>query len=690
MMNDNARRGAWASALVYVALTAVMGRHVLGSLGTMVAGDNRDSMLNAAILAWNANSVPWSDAWYQFPIYYPLSDALTFSEHLLGLSIIATPLYWMTGNGLAAYNLTMLLTYPLSALAMYALIWRLTRSAPAAFLSGLAFGFAPYRAGHLGHIQLLAVFWAPLALLGLHEYVETRRRRWLLLFGVGWALQGAANGYLLVYFSVLIGFWVLWFLVARRRWREAALVAGAGAAAVLPLLPIIYRYVTAHARYALSRGPGEQAFYGADITAPLCPPPGLTFWGWLGGNCRPEGELFIGPTLVALCFVGAWATRRRQDPGDHQALHHSSSAAFYALAAVAAWALSWGPAPRFRGVLVLSGGPFAWLGVLPGVDQLRVPARFWMVTLLSLSILLGLLVAAMLKRRSAGASAAIVVAASLGLALDGWMTIPAAALPPPAPNPKILPGKVVMTLPIGAEDSTAEFRAVVGGWSVANGASGYFAPHYTTLWDASDRADPIVFAPFLSRGDLHVVVDENKPALVDLVERQAGVEETGRGGGRRQYRIPRRGTVTRGTPGGERRPIASVSASCAREPAAWAIDGDGSTRWQCGLQTSDQAFTIDLGVVTTAGALVHALGAYRNDYPRHLIVETSIDQMDWQEAWNGDVLAPVFEARVRDPQSIRFVVPFAPRPARFVRLRQVGRDEEWYWSIAEVEVWSGM
>ncbi len=49
------------------------------------------------------------------------SDVLAFSEHLLGLSVIATPLYWLTGNTLLSYNVTLLLTYPLCGLAMYAL-----------------------------------------------------------------------------------------------------------------------------------------------------------------------------------------------------------------------------------------------------------------------------------------------------------------------------------------------------------------------------------------------------------------------------------------------------------------------------------------------------------------------------------------------------------------------------------------
>ena len=158
----------------------IIGRDVLAHLGSTIANDPGDPLLTAAILKWNATHVPLTDAWYQFPIFYPTRDTLTFSEHLLGLSVIASPIYWLTGDLVVTYNLVLLLTFPLCAIAMYALVFRLTGSAAGAFVAGLAFAFAPYRISQLPHIQMLATFWAPLALLGLHAYLETGRRRWLV------------------------------------------------------------------------------------------------------------------------------------------------------------------------------------------------------------------------------------------------------------------------------------------------------------------------------------------------------------------------------------------------------------------------------------------------------------------------------------------------------------------------------
>ena len=210
-------RRAWVPAvislLVYTIITAILGRDVLAHLGSTIANDTGDPLLTAAILKWNATHVPLTDAWYQFPIFYPTRDTLTFSEHLLGLSVIASPIYWLIGDIVITYNLVLLLTFPLCAIAMYALVFRLTGSVAGAFIAGLAFAFAPYRISQLPHIQMLATFWAPLALLGLHAYLQSGRRRWLVLYGATWLLQGATNGYALVMFSILIGLWTLWFVV---------------------------------------------------------------------------------------------------------------------------------------------------------------------------------------------------------------------------------------------------------------------------------------------------------------------------------------------------------------------------------------------------------------------------------------------------------------------------------------------
>ena len=147
---------------------------------------------------------------------WPVPGSMALSEHLLGLSIVATPLQLLGAGPITAYNVCLLLTYALSGFFAYLLGKRLTGSTFAGICAGIAFGFSPYRASQLAHIQVLSSQWMPLALLGLHAYLDTGARRWLVVFGLAWLLQALSNGYFLLFFPVLIGAWLLWFVDWRR------------------------------------------------------------------------------------------------------------------------------------------------------------------------------------------------------------------------------------------------------------------------------------------------------------------------------------------------------------------------------------------------------------------------------------------------------------------------------------------
>ena len=63
---------------------------------------------------------------------------------------------------------------------------------------------------------------------------------------------------------------------------------------------------------------------------------------------------------------------------------------FYALAAFAMWVFALGPEAFFFGSRALYQAPYGWLMRLPGFDGLRVPARFWMMALVCLTVLAAL------------------------------------------------------------------------------------------------------------------------------------------------------------------------------------------------------------------------------------------------------------------------------------------------------------
>jgi hypothetical protein len=753
-------RAAAASAAVYAAVTAFFGRDLLSNLGTMIAADEGDPLFVAALLHWNATILPLSERWWQFPIFHPTRATMTFSEHFLGLGPLSTPLHWITRDAVITYNVVTLLTFPLCGLAMFALAHRLTRSGAAAFLAGLAFAFAPYRFAQLPHLQMLALFWAPLALLGLHAYLETRRVRWLVVYGAAWMLQAATNWYTLVFFSIVVGLWVVWFAAARQRWRELAAIAAATLVAALPLVPIVLKYLSVHALHGFTRDPGEMRSYSADLAAVLCAPVQLTVWGWLQTACRPEGQLFPGLTVAVLSLVAGFRAAARQgperrfsraltigsrlllaaallfaivtcsvlvggpwafavgplrvsassiakpvmlatatlllglviSPGIRAAAKRSSTAGFYLLAALVTWVLSLGPVLTFMGEPRGFQAPFALLMYLPGIDGLRVPARFWVLTTMCLAILVGLLAASLFSGRRRSIVASGLVVASVLLLSDGWIDrLPAARVPYGVPDERALRNATVLHLPMGSiRDIGAEFRGVVGGWRSVNGYSGYFPGYYPALLDAARDEEDGTVVPFLATGDLHVVVDEGARRLRDMIERQPGAIMTAARSGAAQYKIPRRTVLPPTDAIGERLAIEGLAASCEAAAAMRAADGDERTRWECGPQRPGHEIVVDLGRPQAVGAVLQNLAEYNTNYPRHLLLQTSLDGMTWDAAWDGSVRGLLIAQAIERPgPSLRITVPFSRRQARYVRLRQMAEDQLFQWSIAELEIWSG-
>ena len=153
--------------------------------------DPGDPLLVTYLIWWNAHAVPLTQRWWNAPFFWPIPDALALTEHLAGLSPFTTPIQWLGGSPLLAYNLLLIASTWWTGLATHALLRRLTGRETAAYVAGLAFAFAPYRTSTLAHLQLYACWWIPLIFLGLHAYYEDGRARWLVLDGHCVAVPGA-------------------------------------------------------------------------------------------------------------------------------------------------------------------------------------------------------------------------------------------------------------------------------------------------------------------------------------------------------------------------------------------------------------------------------------------------------------------------------------------------------------------
>ena len=297
---------ASASGLVYVALTALLFRNLLPDITTHLSSDLGDPLLVTSILAWSAKHLPLTETWWNFPGFAPLLGATAFTEHLLLTYPVTAPIIWLTSNPVLAYNIMFLLVWPLNALAAFALAREVTGSPRAAFIGGLAFGFAPYLPDHLSHLQLLLAFGMPLGLLGLHRYLRTNRWRDAAIFGAGWLATAIANAYTLMFFPVLAALWCLWF-VRPREWKRLAAPLAAALIASVPLIPLLYGYAARQAAFGFTRSYGDAKLWAADVTALIGVSSREWLWaGWLPNNYG-ESSIFPGLTIVSLAILAVAA-----------------------------------------------------------------------------------------------------------------------------------------------------------------------------------------------------------------------------------------------------------------------------------------------------------------------------------------------------------------------------------------------
>ncbi|MEP7304612.1 MAG: hypothetical protein ABJA98_03755 [Acidobacteriota bacterium] len=303
---------AFASyALLTIILTWPLGR----GLARDLPADFGDPLLNTWILAWDADHLLRAlsgqfqalGQYWQANIYYPHPLALAYSEHLTAQAVMILPVHAMARNPILSYNVAFLSTFVLSAIGMFLFVRALTGSGRAAFLAGLAFGFAPYRFGTLPHLQVLSSMWMPFVLLGFHRFFETRRVAPLAGAAAAWLAQNLSCGYYLLFFSPALALYVALEITRRGLWSDGRMlsrVALAVAAVGIATAPFLVPYWQIRHLGFSPRSLAETTRYSADVLGYGTADLGM----WLWGNIvrawpKPEGSLFPGFTIGLLSAV---------------------------------------------------------------------------------------------------------------------------------------------------------------------------------------------------------------------------------------------------------------------------------------------------------------------------------------------------------------------------------------------------
>jgi hypothetical protein len=390
-----------AAAVACVTLYALMALVCLRPFPSVwkdrIAPSAEDPLFNLWVLEWSAHQIRLGlpDLW-DANIFYPTRGTLTFSDHLLGLAAEHAVLREVLPSPVASYNVLLFASFVLTGLAVAFVVRRGGASRTAAGLAGFLYTFSPFRISQLNHIQLLTAQWLPLTLWSWDRLLAKRRPRDAALFLLFYLLNVTGGCYLayMVHVPLLV---ILLVRLSRERRelldrRSLRVLLPTMLAAAFALAAVFLPYVRVSRELGLARDAEEARKYGATLVSYVSPArnalwfrPGVKtflrrhFHHAIDPLFRTENSLFAGFLPTSLAILGLALAWRR--------LRERSS--------LLRWREGWREADPWELSLALSGlAAFALsfpivyvplMAVVPGLDGMRVPARWAIVVSLTVA-----------------------------------------------------------------------------------------------------------------------------------------------------------------------------------------------------------------------------------------------------------------------------------------------------------------
>ncbi|MFQ5527463.1 MAG: 6-pyruvoyl-tetrahydropterin synthase-related protein [Thermoanaerobaculia bacterium] len=408
-------RGALGVVLVALILTVAMAAPVLWAPGSRLFGSEIVGRHEAPFIVANQFEHPRRPGLYTQPV-----------TDYFG-ALVAR----VTGDGISAYNVVVLATFPLAALFAYLLAFRLTGTKAAAALAGLLYAFAPIHVAQSAyHPHGAQIQWLPLYFLAVWLSLEQASRSRLVLVALALALVALSSFYYGLMAIVLTPFCLVGFWIAQTSGFEGrpkgllrtlavlAGMAGAGVAYVLAFAPAV---LTRIQDLAFPRS--DLGLYGARWWSYLLPPVGHPlaaarvedFWERVGRGGVLEQQATLGFGLLALAAIAVahwWTQRRSRELAAVPAL---------VLISVAALLFSLAPAEATDGGTQQLLRPAGIVHNL--LPMFRAFARFGVVVFLAVAILASAGATALLRTRALWSRA-------VGVALVALALVELAPFPP--------------------------------------------------------------------------------------------------------------------------------------------------------------------------------------------------------------------------------------------------------------------
>ena len=316
---------------------------------------------------------------------------------------VAYPGALLTGlfNETAAFNIQLLLSFPLAGLFCYLLAFHLTGHRLASFFAGLIYAFSPYHWVHAYyHLSLSQIQWFPLYLLALFLFTERSSLPRAVLVLVSLGLLLFTNYYYALFALVLTALFLAYHgsrllfirpverVSARPFWLLILLLFSGGVIFVLLVsrhLGFIYQNLPSlSVRY-------EDLFrYSSRSWGFFFPPLDNPFLGWIGrshilsrleGGTLVEQTLYPGVIPAVLALAAGWGWRRKD--GRPRLVPSSHFLVFLWLLIGLALALSLPPVINLGGLAIQMPSHYLY----QAFPMFRSYARFGLLIYLSLALL---------------------------------------------------------------------------------------------------------------------------------------------------------------------------------------------------------------------------------------------------------------------------------------------------------------
>jgi hypothetical protein len=291
--------------LAFVALTVAMTWPWARMIRDAVP-DPGDAYLNSWFLWW-AYYQTFQDPLnlFQAPILFPSRDTLAFSENNYGISLLFFPLFALGLRPITVQGVAALVGFILSGYGAFRLTRTLSGSHGAAWVAGIAFGFATYRFHQLGHLGYMFSGWIPLLLEALVLFTRQRTWRRASWLGIAFAMNALTCIHWFVLTLIPLGLSAVFLLTRHRLWRDRDVWIRGGvgmAAAGLVLLPFLVPYLRVAYVHGMTRTSRESALYSARVGNWLSADPSNKLWHGFGPWAE-AGERALFPGMLPIFLL---------------------------------------------------------------------------------------------------------------------------------------------------------------------------------------------------------------------------------------------------------------------------------------------------------------------------------------------------------------------------------------------------